>query len=447
MISRTHRDVVFAVMVIVGPAVAIAQAAPPAPGFQGGTQLVVAWPDPVLQWNAVTLATATAAGEDPVAQQRILGIVHLAIFEAVNAITGEFEPYLGSIGAAPGASQAAAAVAAAHAVLTESLPAQAATLDAARASSLARVPDGPAKEAGIVLGAAAARAMIDHRGNDGFEPPELYLPASTEPGQWQLTSACPPEGGVFLHLRTAKPFGIERGDQFRAEPPPALASRRYARDLNELKAVGGRDSKERPPDRADVARFYAAVLNVATWNPVAQQIAFAQKRSISENARAFALLNIAMADALIAVFDTKYHYTFWRPETAIAAADTDDNPRTDPDSAFTPFITTPCHPSYPAGHGVTAGAAHRVLERIYGVGPHAIQMSNPAVPDVRLQYTSLREIAEDIDDARIYGGIHYRFDQQAGGRQGRRIASYILRHHLRLVRQTTSGSADGKDRE
>jgi hypothetical protein len=180
---------------------------------------------------------------------------------------------------------------------------------------------------------------------------------------------------------------------------------------------------------------------------VAQQLAFAQKRSISENARAFALLNIAMTDALIAVFDTKYHYTFWRPETAIAAADTDDNPRTDPDSAFKPFITTPCHPSYPAGHGVTAGAAHRVLERIYGVGPHAIQMSNPAAPDVRLLYTSLQQISDDIDDARIYGGIHYRFDQQAGARQGRRIASYILRHHLRPVRQTTSGSADGKARE
>jgi hypothetical protein len=442
MITHTTRDAVLPLLVIVGSAVAIARGAPTGPWFQGGTELVVPGPDPVLQWNAVTLATATAAGKDPVAQQRIFSLVHLAIFEAVNAITGDFEPYLGSLPAAPGASPHAAAIAAAHAVLTESLPAHAATLDAARASSLANVPDGPAKEAGVALGAAAARAMIDHRSNDGFEPPDSYVPAVTEPGHWQLTSSCPPEGGVFLHLRTAKPFGIGRSDQFRAEPPPPLTSRRYARDLNELKAVGGADSRARPPDRADVARFYAAVLNVATWNPVARQIALAQKRSIGDNARAFALLNMAMTDALIAVFDSKYHYTFWRPETAIAAADADDNPRTQPDPAFTPFITTPCHPSYPAGHGVTAGAARRVLERVYDAGPHAIHMSNPAVPDVRLRYTTLREIADDIDDARIYGGIHYRFDQRAGGRQGRRIASYILRHHLRPGRSTTSGSTE-----
>jgi hypothetical protein len=151
---------------------------------------------------------------------------------------------------------------------------------------------------------------------------------------------------------------------------------------------------------------------------------------------------LGLTFALIAVFDSKYHYTFWRPETAIASADADDNPRTQPDPAFTPFITTPCHPSHPAGHGVTAGAARRVLERVYDAGPHAIHMSNPAVPDVRLRYTTLREIADDIDDARIYGGIHYRFDQRAGGRQGRRIASYILRHHLRPGRSTTAGSTE-----
>jgi hypothetical protein len=162
-----------------------------------------------------------------------------------------------------------------------------------------------------------------------------------------------------------------------------------------------------------VARFYAAVLNVQTWNPVARQIALAQKRSLSENARAFSLLNIAMTDALISVFDTKYQYTFWRPETAIAAAHEDDNPATDSDPAFTPFITTPCHPSYTSAHAITGGAARRVLERIYGRGPHAIELSSPAVPDVRLQYTSLQEIADDIDDARIYGGIHFRFDQRA----------------------------------
>jgi hypothetical protein len=440
MLSHIGRRLV-AVASIVGPTVAFAQNAGPTASPQAGAELVVDRADPVLQWNAVTLATATAAGADPMTQQRISDIVHLAVFEAVNAVTGDYEPYLGVIHAEPGASAEAAAIAAAHAVLVELLPEQAMAVDRARASSLARVPDGPAKEAGIVLGKAAARAMIDHRANDGFERPEFYLPSSTEPGQWQLTPECAPDGGVLLHLRKAKPFGIERSDQFRTDPPPPLTSRRFARHFNEVKAVGGLHSENRPVDRSDVARFYAAVLNVRTWNPVAQQIAFAQQRSLSENARAFALLNMAMTDALIAVFESKYLYTLWRPETAIAAADTDGNPSTEPDTAFAPFITTPCHPSYPSAHGVAASAVQRVLERIYGAGPHTIALSNPAVPDVRLRYTSLQEISDDIDDARIYGGIHFRFDQQAGARQGRRVASYILRHHLRPARQRVPAPA------
>jgi hypothetical protein len=157
-----------------------------------------------------TLATATAARKDSIAQQRILDIVHLAIFEAVNAITGDFEPYLGSIGPAPGASAEAAAVSAAHAVLLEVIPEQAAALDGARASSLARIQNGPAKDAGIALGAVAARAMLDHRFNDGFETPEFYVPSSTEPGQWQLSSGCPAQGGVFLHLARVKPHLASR---------------------------------------------------------------------------------------------------------------------------------------------------------------------------------------------------------------------------------------------
>jgi hypothetical protein len=445
MLSRISRDVALAVTLILGPVAATAQDVRATTEPQAGADLVVPWPDPVLQWNAV--ATATVGGKDAVTQQRILDIVHLAVFEAVNAITGEYEPYLGEVVATPDASAEAAAVAAAHAVLMELIPEQAATLDGARASSLARIPDGAAKDAGIAVGDVAARAMLDDRLNDGFETPEFHQPSSTQPGQWQLTSSCPPGGGVLLHLRKVKPFGIERSDQFRTRPPPSLTSGRYARDLAEVQAVGSLESAVRPPDRADVARFYAAVLNVLTWNPAARQIALAEKRSLSENARAFSLLNMAMTDALISLFDTKYYYTFWRPETAIAAADTDDNPATDPDPGFKPFITTPCHPSYISAHAGAGGAARRVLERTYGKGPHAIELSSPAVPDVRLQYTNLQEIADDIDDARIYGGIHFRFDQEAGARHGHRVASYILRHHLRPARHTASDAPDGKDPE
>jgi hypothetical protein len=421
--SRNSRALALALVVILGSVDAMAQDVPE-PG-----ELVAPWPDPVLQWNAVMLATVGA--KNPVEQQRIAAIAHLAVFEAVNAVTRDHEPYLGSIAATSGASAEAAAIAAAHTVLVEYVPEHVATLDSARASSLARIPDGPSKDAGIGIGEAAATALMERRMNDGSGTPEFHVPPSSDPGVWQLTPSCPPEGGPFLHMRNVAPFGIERSDQFRADPPPLVTSRKYARDFNEVKTVGAADSAHRPADRADVARFYAAVLGLPTWNSTAQQVAVAQKRSLSENARAFALVNMALFDALIAVFETKYHAPFWRPETAIGAADGDDNPRTDSNPDFKPFITTPCHPSYPSAHASLGHAARRVLEGLYGKGPHLIELASPAVPDVRLQYASFEEITRDIDDARIYGGIHFRFDQQAGGRQGRLVGAYILRRHLR----------------
>jgi hypothetical protein len=423
--SRIGRAFVLVIALLVPPG-AFAQ------NIRAQTDLVVAT-DPVLQWNSVMLATVGV--KNGVEQQRVAAIAHLAVFEAVNAITGNYEPFLNSIVAGPDASAEAAAIAAAHAVLKHYIPEQAATLDSARASSLARVPDGSSKDAGIGIGEAAAAAMIAHRANDGSESPEFHLPASTDPGEWHPTSSCPPQGGLFLHLGKVAPFGIARSDQFRADPPPSFRSRRYARDFNEVKAVGALDSPHRPADRADVARFYAALLALPVWNSAAQQVAVAQKRSLSDNARTFALLNMAVFDAVISVFETKYHEAFWRPETAIPAADVDGNPRTDPDTTFRPFITTPCHPSYPSAHASLGGAARKVLERIYGKGPHAIEFASPVVPDVRLRYTRFEEIADDIDDARIYGGIHFRFDQEAGAKQGAHVGSYVVRHHLQRTRE------------
>jgi hypothetical protein len=431
VMSRTSRAFVFAVALL-GSAGAFAQDKDH--DVRAQTELVVET-DPVLQWNSVMLATVGV--KDGVEQQRVAAIAHLAVFEAVNAITGGYEPYLysNSIVVRPDASAAAAAIAAAHSVLTHYIPERATTLDSARASSLARIPDGPSKDTGIGIGEAAAAAMIAHRANDGSQSPEFHVPASTDPGEWQLTPSCPPQGGPFLHLRKVAPFGIARSDQFRADPPPSLTSRRYARDFNEVKALGALDSPNRPPDRADVARFYAALLALPVWNSAAQQVAVAQKRSLSDNARAFALLNMAVYDAMISVFETKYLETLWRPETAIPAGEMDGNPRTDPDTTFRPFITTPCHPSYPSAHASLGGAARKVLERVYGKGPHVIEFASPLVPDVRLRYARFEEISDDIDDARIYGGIHFRFDQEAGAKQGLHVGSYVVRHHLRKTNE------------
>ena len=383
----------------------------------------------MLEWNDIMLATLV--GQSPVNETRLAAITQLAVFEAVNAVNGDYQPYLGTIKAPRGASAEAAAVAAAHATLIHYVPASIAELDRARARSLQSIPDGPARLSGIAVGEAAARAMIKLRENDGSTPDEFFLPKTSRPGEWHLTAGCPPSGGLFLHWQNVTPFGIKSSRQFRAAPPPALRSDEYATAYNEVRQVGGMHSTQRPQDRADVARFYAAVLAIRTWNPVASQVAAAQGRSVSENARALALLNMAMSDALVAVFETKYRKPFWRPETAIPAGETDGNRATPADPDYAPFVPTPCHPSYASAHASAGYAARAILERIYGQEDHLINLSSPAVPGVSLQYRRFDEITADIDDARVFGGIHFRFDQEAGARMGCRIGRYIYRHHLR----------------
>lgn len=389
---------------------------------------MVAKADVVLDWNEIMVATT--AGQAPQPQARFAAITQLAVFEAVNAITQRYQPYLGTIVAPKGASAEAAAAAAAHGVLRHYFPGSTASLDAARLSSLASIPDGMSKSMGIAVGEAAAAAMITVRAADGSGTPEFYMPTSSDPGQWQLTPSCPPAGGILLHWRNVTPFGIQSSNQFRSEPPPALTSKKYAFDYNEVKTVGDINSIERPPDRTDVARFYAVSSPVAVFNPAARQIIAEHGASLSENARTLALINMAISDALFSVFDTKYYYTLWRPETAIHAGDLDSNPRTDPDPTFVPLITTPCFPSYPSAHASASYSAREVLERLFSSGHHSITLSNPALPGVILKYRRLQEITDDIDDARVYGGIHFRFDQEAGARMGRRVGAYVYRHKL-----------------
>ena len=388
--------------------------------------------DVVLEWNAIMVSTVSS--QNPFAQGRLAAITQLAVFEAVNAIEGGYRPYLGTIVAPGGASAEAAAVAAAHTVLRNYLPAAGAVLDSARATSLARIPEGAAKTSGIAVGEAAAAALIAHRLDDGAAPPAFHVPGPAEPGEWQATPGCPPAGGVLAHWGGVAPFGIPSADRFRSDPPPPLSSPRYAHAYNEVKSVGSLDSTFRPSHKADVARFYNAVLAVATWNPAVSQVAAARRTSLAQNARLLALLNMAISDGLVAVMETKYHYTFWRPETAIPSGETDGNVKTEADPAFVPFITTPCFPGYGSAHAAASFAARRIAEAFFGDTGVSVVLSHPAVPGVALEYETFEEITRDIDDARVYGGIHFRFDQKAGGRQGRRIGTWIYRHHLRPAR-------------
>jgi len=394
----------------------------------------IAKADAVLDWNTIAVNTAVASKANPFAQGRYAAIVQLAVFEAVNSITGEYQPYLGTITRRPEASPDAAAVEAAYKVLSDYFgaanPAIQTTLDNARTSSLSAIPDGQAKIDGIQSGDDAAQAMIDLRANDGSAtPPLTTAPGPAAPGVWQLTNGC--KAGIAYNWQFITPFGIPSAGDYLLGPPPALTSQAYTKAYNEVMTVGANDSTERPQDRANVALFFAATSPSQAMNQAAREVAEQKGRSLTENARALALVNMAINDSLVASFLNKYRYNFWRPETAIHAGDTDGNPNTMADPDWAPFITTPCFPSYPSNHGSAVNAAAEVLRRLYGEGAHAITLTNAAVPTIILQYASFKEICDDVSDARVYGGIHFRTDQEAGADLGRAVGSAVYKHNLR----------------
>jgi len=384
--------------------------------------------DVVQDWNAIMQNTVSS--QPPFPQARFAATTQLAVFEAVNAITRQYKPYLGTITAPSGASPEAAAIAAAYGVLSNYFPANA-TLNGAYAISLAAIPNSPGKAAGIATGQAAAAAMIAARANDGSSPLEFFTPTSSQPGDWQFTPSCTSAGGLFFNWQNMTPFGIPSVSQFRLGPPPALTSGRYTLAYDEVKALGAENSTERPQDRTNIALFYDVEIPVLIFNDAARQITTAKPRSLSENAHDFALINMAISDAAVATFYNKYLYNFWRPETAIHDAGNDGNNKTTPDPNFKPLIETPCFPSYPSAHGTLSNAARQVMEKIYGEGPFSITLSTSMPAGMTLHYSSLDEITADISDARVYGGIHFRTDQDAGALLGTRIGDYIYEHNLR----------------
>src|SRR5262245_48631937 len=289
--------------------------------------------DQVIEWNAIM--RTTVATSNAFLQTRSAATMHLAVFEAVNAIVGDYKPYLGTIQAPRRASPEAAAVAAAHRTLVSLHPTSATSLDAARAASLAAIPDGPARDAGVSVGEAAAAAILARRANDGAADANAPYTPGTAPGDWQPT----PPGfapALFPKWGEVATFGLENGAQFRASPPPPLESGRYARDYADVKAVGGVNSVARPQDRTDVARFYGAT-NAMVFNDAARQVSASQGKTLAENARIFALLNMALADGLITSMESKFHYNLWRPVTAIRAGEADGNRRTEPDPTYLPL--------------------------------------------------------------------------------------------------------------
>jgi len=385
--------------------------------------------DVVIDWNAIMQSKVATPATNVFFQTRNAAITQLAVFEAVNAIIGDYEPYLGMISAAPGASPEAAAVAAAHRVLSALYPLpplMGPTLDDLRDASLAALPDGAAKASGIAVGIAVADAMLALRSTDGANTPVQYT-FSTNPGDWQLApgNVAPVLPGWGL----VKTFGIEDGTQFRASPPPLLNTGKYARDLDEVREVGMLNSSSRPSDRTDVAKVFVTLTVVNLYSPIARQLSGIQGKTLSENARLFALLAMAGADGVISSMESKFHYNLWRPVTAIRSAHLDGNAKTTAEPTWEPLVGTPSFPSYPSNHASLAGASLTVLQEVFGNSGH--NFSLPAVGGVVLNYSVLSDIADDIDDARVFGGIHFRFDQEAGAKMGRQVGQYILQHELR----------------
>ena len=383
--------------------------------------------DVVLDWNATMVSVMNVP---PFPGARFAAITQIAVFEAVNAITGQYEPYLGTIAARQGASPEAAAAAAAHRVLRTYFPGQATVLDAAFATSLSAIADGPAKVDGVAVGEAAAAAMILLRSNDGSAPAESYLPVSSEAGSWQLTGGCGATGGSFAQWGKVTPFALVSASQFRPGPPPLLTSGEYSKDFLEVQNGGAIDSLTRTPTQTELALFYARLSPVAWANSAARQVSSAQGRSLAENARALALLNMALNDAAVATFEAKYYFKAWRPETAIHAAEADGNAKTNADVTFVPLVSAPCFPSYPSNHATVSYAAREVLERLYGPGGHDITLSTSLLPGVTLTYSAFKRITDDVEDARVFGGIHFRFDQDAGAKLGKTLGAYVVKNRL-----------------
>jgi hypothetical protein len=298
------------------------------------------WADVVTDANARAADVASRLPSTPVAV-RVMAIVQVSVFEAVNAVSGRYPPQRAKLAPAPSASAEAAVAAATRTALAKLMPAQQPAIDADYQALLGRVPDGSAKTAGIALGEQAATAIVALCADDGALAPDVYRPHAA-PGVYVPTT-----GPAVPHWGARRPWVMSRGDHFRPGPPPALTSALWARDYNEIKAVGGKTSTQRTPEQTAIAKFWEATLPVVYW-PVARAVAGAPGRDLTDNARLFALAGMAMDDALIAVYDAKYHYNFWRPVTAIRNGDLDGNDATERDGGGRRSSTRPCIRSTPA---------------------------------------------------------------------------------------------------
>jgi hypothetical protein len=385
----------------------------------------------VATWDAIGTQAFTAAALSPAEGHTIFAYVAIAVYDAVMAIEGDYEPFAVHLDAPSGASAEAAVDAAAHAVLVHYLPGQAAgILDPAYAASLAALPADQATSDGLAAGEQAAAGLIALRADDGFRAPGTYTaPVPPVPGVWMPTAATPPIGA---YLGLMRPFALATADAFRPAGPPALGSKQWSRDYNEVKAIGAATSTKRTAAQTLAARFWA--------EPPVQQARGSFRRFIGDHAldvvqasRFMAMVSVTYADGLIACFDAKYHFAFWRPVTAIRAGTTDGNRATAGDPAWTPLLGTPNHPEYPSAHSCITPAAGIVIARF--LGTDEIDFTVPSLTGLGdRHFATVRELETEVRNARIWGGIHFRAAVKDGSTIAHKTASFVLAHSFKPAR-------------
>jgi hypothetical protein len=390
--------------------------------------------DEITEWNAIMFQAVHIANTSPIITTRVAAIFQAAVFDAVNGIDRQFTPVHVSAVAPRGASLRAAAVQAAYASLILLYPDQKSTFDEQRTISLAGIASGQAAEdresieLGINWGDQVAAAIWAWRSTDGFAPASWPSFGVDSIGVWRATPpALLPFGGLQFSYLT--PWVIDSPDQFRPAGPPALNSLQYAADFNESKTWGGISSTIRNSDET----FYSLFWNTSTasyfWNQITIELATARRLTLSENARILALTNLAIADAAIGCWEAKNHYLFWRPITAIReATDSLINPATSPDVNWTPLIVTPNHPDYPSGHSCASGAAGRLLSNYFGES-NSLSVTSDAMPGVRL-FSSFTAATNEVKNARVFGGIHFRTATNDGQSLGVKVADWVQAHSL-----------------
>ncbi|HWS65196.1 MAG TPA: vanadium-dependent haloperoxidase [Steroidobacteraceae bacterium] len=391
----------------------------------------------VANWHAITESTVVAtAKKSPSVALVYFAYVDVAMYDAVNSIGGRFKPFAVERDAPRGASKDAAAATAAHDVLVHYFPTQASTLNANLAASMAAIADGQAKTDGISVGKAVAAQWLALRTGDGLEAPVVYV-WGHGPGIWEPVPTYPapppntPPPPAAPWQAKFKPFALLSADQFLADvpPPPSLTSATFTRDFNRTKDYGALNSSVRTPEQTEIGRFW-------TDNPAAQYsralraLIASQGLDTASAARLGAMSFVALADAATACFNAKYHYGSWRPYTAIHDADTDGNPATVADPNWVPLAVTPGHPEYPAAHGCVTAAIMDTLTAYFDTEeiPYIVTST---VTGTTHSFSNFEDVVAEVDNARIYGGMHFHHSVKEGNRLGRRVADYVLRTQFR----------------